>query len=717
MNPGVIESIEFPAAGECRLDGRTRAPRVPPVSTWAIRGRTLALLLIAAVLAVYFARAQAEFIVLDDPDYVTDNPRVLGGLTAEGFRWAFTTGHAANWHPVTWLSHQLDATAFGASPIGPHLVNVILHALTSALLLLWLNRVTSRLWLSATIAALFALHPLRVESVAWVAERKDVLSAFWFLLTLHAYTRFAQTEHARTRVRRGWYALAVAAAAVALMAKPMVVTLPCVLLLVDVWPLNRIRATRWSALLLEKLPFLALSAAVSAITLHVQGQAGAIRSLATFTFQERFANAVVAVGHYLAATCWPRDLAVFYPHPGRWPNAVVLLSAAAIASMTTIAVALRRTVPAVLIGWLWWLGMLVPTLGLVQVGYQACADRYTYLPSIGLTCAVVFAAARLASWLRVGAGWRAAAGVTVILASAATTVHALSGWRNSGTLFARALAVTNANFVAADALGCWRLDAGDAEGALTACQQAAHWQPRFAPAHYHAGLAALRLGRNAEALAAFERATAVDPAYSVARFMRGAVLRQTGWAEEAARELSVLVVTEPSHAAAHRELGHARLALGETKAAAAEYRRAAQLMPRSAEPHNDLGSLYQREERVSEAADEFKQALALEPNHAGAHYNLGLLALSAGDLTEAIAHLTAAAAAAPADGDAEFNLASACAAAGEIDEAVWHLRTALRLHAGPAAHENLAILLAHRGQAAEAEAHRRTTTREGSASR
>jgi hypothetical protein len=409
------------------------------------RDLLVCLALVAATAAVYWPVLGNDFVNYDDPGYVTTNEFVQQGLTWEAVKWAFVTGKQANWHPLTWLSHMLDCELFGLEhPWGHHLTSLLLHALNTVLLFgLMRTLVRGRLWPAALVAAVFALHPLHVQSVAWVAERKDVLSAAFGLGAMLAYVRYAR----HPGILR--YLPVPLLLALGLMAKPMLVTLPFVLLLFDYWPLRRLEpdpgrglAKRVGWLLLEKLPLLALAAASSVVTYLVQHAGGAVKDTIQYPWSERWANAVVALARYLGKTVWPTDLIVFYPHPvGGWPIGLVLAAGALVLGITLMTVYAARARPYLIAGWLWFVGTLVPVIGLVQVGAQSMADRYMYLPLIGLAMMVAYGLSDLVrAWPRARVPVVAVTLVALIASSAAATWQ-LGYWRNSVTLFQHELAV------------------------------------------------------------------------------------------------------------------------------------------------------------------------------------------------------------------------------------------------------------------------------------
>ena len=420
-----------------------------PAATSNKRTLALCLLLAAFAIALYSPVAAHRFLILDDHDYITANPHIQDGLSGRTVSWAFTSTELANWHPLTWLSHALDGQLFGLNPAGHHLHSVLIHAVNVVLLFLILSWVTGKRGASLLVAALFAVHPLNVESVAWAAERKSVLSTFFFLAALAAYVRYAQKPDWRR------YSVVAFCFALGLMAKPMVITLPFVLLLMDYWPLARFRESPAyhlrvaqapvSRLVVEKIPLLLLSAASAVITLKAQRSGLAVRTLQQFSFATRFQTAVVAYTTYLWKMIWPARLAPFYPHSAGPPPAWQLaLSAVVLAAITALVIVMRRH-RYLLFGWLWFLGTLVPVIGLVQVGDAAMADRYTYIPLIGIFIMIAFGCADLAERIKVGRVWQLAPALGVLAALAIVTQHQLTFWRTEYSLWSHTLAVTGRN--------------------------------------------------------------------------------------------------------------------------------------------------------------------------------------------------------------------------------------------------------------------------------
>jgi tetratricopeptide (TPR) repeat protein len=468
-------------------------------------------------LVAYWPLPRCDFINFDDPNYVLENAHVQAGLTWSGVAWAFRAGHASNWHPLTWLSHMLDCQIYGLKAGGHHATNLLFHLGDTLLLFFVLKRMTGTLWRSAFVAGLFALHPLHVESVAWIAERKDVLSTFFWFLTLWAYARYVGESKIQSPRARAYYALSLVLFALGLMSKPMLVTLPCLLLLLDYWPLRRFETTarqfdpsRLRPLFYEKLPFFALALAASVVTFRVQSASGAVRALDYIPLDSRLLNAIVAYSSYIQKMFWPADLSIHYLLPKSWPSSQLTMAAVLLAGISAAVIWLGRR-PYLLVGWLWFLGTLVPVIGLVQVGSQAMADRYTYVPMIGLFLMTVWGVSDLTQGWRGGKMVSGLAGVLVITSCAVATRLQLQHWRNGRTVFEHALEVSPDNHIAHNNLGSALAADGNLTDAKAHYVEALRYYPSFPNALYNLARAQADQNQFEEAITNYQRALELQP--------------------------------------------------------------------------------------------------------------------------------------------------------------------------------------------------------------
>jgi tetratricopeptide (TPR) repeat protein len=642
----------------------------PPNDTRQGRATLLAgALVFVLVLGAFLPALSNGFIGFDDPDYVTENDHVRAGLTWEGVQWAFRSTEAANWHPLTRLSHMLDCELFGLAPRGHHLTSILLHALSATLLFVVLRRMTGALWRSFAVAALFGLHPLRVESVAWIAERKDVLCALFWMLTLWAYVRYAAkpvvsnqrpVRGSRSEAARAsrftphvslFYLLSLLFFACALMSKPMVVTLPFTLLLLDYWPLRRLQSLESAVLgpqssvhaarksqivyriLLEKLPFFLAAALFSGITLAVQKHGGAV--ITSLPVTDRLANAVVSYARYLGKLCWPVDLAAFYPGVEHWRMPIIVAAALLLLGISAAAIALRRAHPYVLVGWLWYLGTLVPVIGLVQAGMQSMADRYSYVPSIGILLIIVWGAYELSRGWRYHAIVAAAATAAAALLCAGFTLRQLTYWKDTESLFRHALLVTKDNYGAHHALGMALDREGRLDEAIEEHRATLRARSNYVLAYNNLGVDLAQQGHLDEAIGQFRAALALEPTYADPHNNLGTTLEKQGRFDEALREFQEAVRLKPDYPDAHYNLGVALGRKGRSEQAAEEFQRVIQLKP-SADAYNNLGVMLEREGRLEEAARQYQTAVQLKPAYPSAHYNFGVALARQGHLPEAV---------------------------------------------------------------------------------
>ncbi|HSV27888.1 MAG TPA: tetratricopeptide repeat protein [Sedimentisphaerales bacterium] len=626
-----------------------------------------AVLLAAATVFIYLPVGRHEFVHYDDDVYITGNWHVRQGLSWQTFAWAFTnTSHANNWHPLTWLSHMADTEIFGPGPAGPHHVNVALHTLNALLLFGFLFTATRRVWAAAIVAAFFALHPLRVESVAWAAQRKDVLSAFFWLAAMWAWMHYCRRPGAAR------YVLVTALFVLGIMAKPMIVTLPVALLLLDYWPLQRFEFTRrfWRrelkfsspdatalGLLLEKMPLLVLSAISCVVTVIAQGHA--VAALGAMDVPTRLTNAVVSYGRYIGAALWPAGLAVFYPHPRQplyWAAAAV---AAALLVITVLVLRASRSHKFLLTGWLWYLITLVPVIGLVQVGGQSHADRYTYIPVVGLSMAGVWLAAQFVSRRPALKTVSAVIVIAVLCAISFITIRTLSYWKNSEMLFRRAVAVTTDNHVMKANLAIWLATQNQIEEARKYAEESLSLRPTEAALALMGGLAA-RDGRFEEALNWFTQAMSTGSRMKELNFNMGSMLMSLDRPEEAVPYLRRATELDPWWYEAFWLLGTALIYTGETQEATEAIKRSLELEPgrvkicfgsqiasdQSETPELTLDSAYAqlsntagllaKDGRLREAENYCRVAIKLKPHAVYAYYNLALVLAAQGRKEEAI---------------------------------------------------------------------------------
>jgi protein O-mannosyl-transferase len=666
--------------------------------------------LMAATLVVFWPLTGYDFINYDDPVFVTSNSHVRGGLTWDGIRWAFELGHGDYWHPLAWLSLMLDVTLFGLKPGGMHLVNVLLHAANSLLLFLFLQRSTGALWRSAMVAALFSLHPLHVESVAWITERKDVLSTLFGMLTLLAYGRYVEQSAGWGRKAKLWYGLALVMFALSLMTKAMLVTLPFVLLLLDYWPLRRLEnrtqsagLRSWFPLLVEKTPFLLLSVASSVITGLAQKEAW--RSLGNLTLNDRIANALVSYCRYLGKMLWPAQLALPYPHPWHWPWMQAALAAALVAGLSIRALWAARRLPFVFVGWFLFCGTLIPVIGLFQVGNQSMADRFTYVPLIGIFIILVWGAVDVFMRWRVPRPMADLMAALTLVSCGLMTRQQVSYWHDSERLFRHTLAVTQDNYVALNNLGAYLFGRRRVDEAIECYKRALLIFPLYPEALFNMA-AALEAKGSPEAVDWYRRTLQADPRHAGALFNMGNALASRGKYTEALSYFQAAVQGNPDDDEARNNMGNALAKLGRMDEAVAQYRLALQSKPDSAKTHRNLAATLAVGGRLEEAIPQYLQALRLEPTDAATHYGLGLALALQGKWDPAILHYTEALRLTPNNPEAEYNLGYALQVQGQFSQAATHLQTALRLRPEfPLAHYNLGCVLTRQGQRDDAAVH------------
>ena len=737
----------------------------------------MAMLLVLGIIALYWPATRCGFVNLDDNVNVTDNVHIQKGLTWESIKWAFMNPMATLWQPLTMLSHMAVYQVCGLNPWGHHLANVLLHAFNAGLVFALLRQMTGATWRSLLVAALFAAHPLRVEAVAWVTERRDVLSAFFGLLALIAYVRYAQGRGMRKSETRNpkpegnpkseirssnvesmvrssvpgsmldvgcwmfgvrvpssiFYLLSLFFLALGLMSKPMLVTWPLVMLLLDYWPLRRMQNAAASdtstlrssnaeggrntpyvsrftfhvsrftfhvsrftllSLLVEKIPFFALAALASVMTFVVQQHGGAMKGAEKLPLVERTGNALISGCRYLGKLFWPSDLVVFYWHPGQWPIGKVLLAGGLILGLSVLLWVQRRRFPFLLVGWLWFLGTLVPVIGLVQVGQQAMADRYTYIPSLGVLILAVWGAGELMQGkaegrkpkaesrkpkggpaglisgfgFRISALFRASgfglriscvAGCSAIVLSAALTRQQIGHWTDSEALFRHALEVTENNYVAHKFLGDALDKRGQIDGAISQYQQSLRLKPDDALVCNNLGVALDKKGQTEDAIRQYREVIRLEPDRPFPHYNLGNALLKKGQMDKAITQYQEAIRLKPDYADAHNNLGNALNNKGQLDAAIEQYQQAIRLKPNYAIAHNNLGAAFGRKGRTNEAISQYQEATRLNPQDALAHNNLGVALDNMGRTDEAISQFQEAVHLKPDYTDAKDNLARA----------------------------------------------------------
>ncbi len=663
-------------------------------------------LLFLLVAWVFLPSLRNGFVNLDDNVYVYENLHAQQGLTLANLRWAFTNLDAGFWHPLTWLSILLDCQLFGLHPAGHHLTSLLLHAASTVLLFLLFRRLTGATWRSAFAAALFSLHPLHVEPVAWAADRKDVLCASFWLLTMLVYVRYAEGErkNAECRIQNPesktrsptarFYLLSLFFFLCGLMSKTMIVTLPLLLLLVDWWPLRRFQSKASRVLLLEKLPFFAAAIVCGLLTMHAEKGVGALPTAFDVPIHSRIANATLSYLGYLAQTFWPIHLAVYYPYPRAFPTGTLLATAVLGLCFTAATLWAARARPYLAFGWTWYWITLLPVIGLIQIGGHAHADRYTYVPLIGVFVLLTWGVYDLARRWRSQRLVLFLAGGGVVLLCAVLTRQQIGYWRDSETLFRHALAVTQDNELAHNNLGTTLARQGRLEEAVAHLQEALRLQPDYSGIHNNLGTALAKQGQFDEALPHLREAVRLAPTDAGAHCNLADALALKGQFDEAIVEYQTAIKLSPNEAATHCNLANALAGKGLFDEAIAEYQRALELNSRATDAYTRLGILLGSRGRVDEAAAQFRAALRLNPNDTQAHCSLGIALISQNRLDEAIRHLQTALDLKPDHAEAHCNLGVALAKGGKLEDAVSHLREALRLQPDYAdAQNNLRVAL------------------------
>jgi tetratricopeptide (TPR) repeat protein len=666
------------------------------MNEWVYNHRRLliCILLAAVTFAVYLPVRNHEFVHYDDDVYVTNNTEVKPGLSWQGIKWAFTTGYASNWHPLTWLSLMLDCKLFGVKSGPMHVVNVLFHAANTILLFLVLARMTKGVWQSVFIAGLFALHPLHVESVAWAAERKDVLSTLFWLLTMLAYARYAERPSA------GKYIVVLVLFTMGLMAKPMLVTLPFVLLLLDYWPLGRLFNPKFptARLLLEKIPLIVLTAASSVVTFIVQQKSGAMSDIYHLRFNERIINAIISYLAYIGKMIWPAQLAVLYPHPvNTIPVSRAVIYGAILVLITIFFVCYCRRYKYLIVGWLWYLGTLVPVIGIVQVGSQAMADRYTYVPLIGIFIIIAFGVTELLKEKPFG---KIALGVLagiILSACVVVTSHQLKYWKDSLSLFEHTLNVIEGSYVMQNNYANILKDLGRPKEAAAHLSEALKLLPNSPGIHINYGNALREMGRLDEAIEHYKIAIELNPDFGLAHYDLGLALAAKNDYEGAIEQYRLYAGTAVNVADIRQGLGEHLAKEGKAEDAVSQFQKALIVKPDSAEVLSNFGYALAQSGKPQEAIEYYNKALTIDSNGVIIHGRLALALASAGRIDEAIEQCRIVLVARPNDFEMHTNLGILLQKQGKLDEAIESFKKALQINSTfQKARENLDAAIAQK---------------------
>ncbi len=650
-------------------------------------------LLIIATTLVYFPVMDAEFIDLDDDVYVTDNPWIQQGLNWASISWAVTSFREGVWNPMTWISFMVDFELFGLNPAGYHLTNLVLHVGSVVLLVGVLYRMTGAFWPSLMVAALFALHPLNVESVAWVTERKNVLSTWFWMLSLWAYL-----EYMRKPVWQHYVGI-LGFLILGLMSKQVLVTLPCVLLLLDCWPLGRL-GENWRAfrehlprLVLEKLPLFTTVIGAGLLTLIAADWDDALPGLERLSLGARLANAPLAYALYLKKMAWPTSLTVFYPHPGETMSPLAVAGAILVLAAISLGVWWRRQSRYLVVGWLWYLGTLVPVSGLIQVGGQSMADRHTYIPAIGIFIMLIWGVAELAQALRLRSAWPAMAGLCLVVSMTVAAHRQVGYWKDSITLFEHTVSVTDDNYLVYNNLGTALLERGRVDAAVESFRRVLEMRPHSDRGLYNMALVLRAQGKMEEAAHHLARAIQSNPNMAEAYNNLGIILAAQERPEDAITLFREAIAINPRLEQGHTNLGTALISQGLVNEALVHFRNAVGLNPYKAKFHNNLGAVMDLQGRSREALSHYQRALELSPDSVLTYLNMGKTYMNLGNLDEAAIHFAEAIRIESDLVDAHFHLGLVKASQGRFQEAIVRFQKVLRLDpAHPEAQQNLAAL-------------------------
>ncbi|MHC4125993.1 MAG: tetratricopeptide repeat protein [Planctomycetota bacterium] len=652
--------------------------------------------LVVLTLAVFWQVKNCEFIEFDDSMYVYDNPHVNEGLKADNIIWAFTAFHSSNWHPLTWISHMVDCEFFGLEAGRHHMVNLLWHSINVVLLFALLKAMTGAVWPAGFAAALFAVHPMHVESVAWVAERKDVLSTFFWLLTMAAYMQYARRPGSLR------YSIVLIVFVLGLMAKPMLVTLPFVLLLLDYWPLGRFEAVKlsrrggqkkkrpaqarsdvgtWVFLIREKFPFFVLSAVSCVVTFFAQRSFGSVVDIGGIALPYRIANSIVSYGRYIYKLFWPMKLAVLYPHPlGDVVLRQVFLALLLLGVITILVFRFGRRYRFLTVGWFWYLLTLVPVIGLLQVGVQAMADRYTYVPYIGLFIMIAWGANNLPANWRFRKIGPAVTSIVIVSVLSVCSYRQLIYWHDTGRLFERTLAVTEKNFLAHNVLGDYLLGQGRIEESIAQNSKALEFNPNFMYSYVSLGTAFAKQGKEKRAIGCYLKAIEIEPDAFYAHNSLGKLLFLQGDYAGAACYLREALRIKPEDLELLRNLADAYVKSGKFTEAISGYQKLIEINPGDLAVKNNMGYAYLQMNQTDKAAQHYRESLEIDPNDVAAYHGIGNCLMKKGKLKESIWYLQQALKMRDDFFKAYFDLGVVYVRLGDNDEAIKYFSEAVRVN-------------------------------------
>ena len=635
------------------------------------------LFLIGIIISVYWQVSSFEFVGFDDNEYVYDNPRVSSGISIENLTWSFTAFHSNNWHPLTWISYMVDCEFFGLDPGWHHIVNVFFHIANALLLFYVFRKMTGFLWQSAFVAAIFAIHPLHVESVAWVSERKDVLSTFFWFLTMISYYFYVNTPE----IKR--YFLVFCCFALGLLSKPMLVTLPFVLLLLDYWPLNRIQINhqffnKFLFLLFEKIPLFILVVVSSLITFNAQQSSGVMKSFEHFSIGSRIANAIVSYWEYIAKTFYPAKMAFLYIHPEKIPLKDVLSAFIFLVIISVIALRISKKYPYFLVGWLWFLGTLVPVIGIVQVGMQSMADRYSYVPMIGLLIIVAWTFPEIFRNKKFSKPILFIVSILFISVLMPITWKQVGLWKDSSTMLLHTLKVTDNNYIAHDTLGVHLFFEGKTDEAIRHFEKALQINPEYHNSHFNLGLASFQKGKIEEAIGHYRAAIQAEPNFAKAYCNLGVAYFQEGKTEQAVGSYFRAIEIKPDYVDALYNAGLSLYHLRRVEEAIQYFGKAIEIDPALADAYYYLGLCWDQKGDLQEAIRNYEQFIKLEPEIAIVHVFLADALVKLKKIDKAISHYKMALSIEPSSFNAHYNLGTVFQKKGNLNKAMHHYLEALR---------------------------------------